>query len=178
MKINTILIAVLIFAFTFTLASITSYGDKSDAAKDQVILGTDGDDRIVLNEGNKLVNARDGNDKSKDGPGDNYIIGGDGNDTVMLSSGDDYVKLGPGDDTLVINLKEDIGNINLADGGEGNDTVIFVTDEVTDILNNEYVQYFEKEKVYGKKIVDMGGLNVAAGLSNFEQVGVAASFTF
>ena len=75
-------------------------------------------------------------------------------------------------------MNEDIGKLNLIDGGEGFDQVVFVTDEVNDIVNNEIVQYYEKERVYGRKIVDMNGVNIAAGLTGIEQVGVAASYTF
>ena len=60
--------------------------------------------------------------------------------------------------------------------GQDNKRKIIISSD--GIINNEILQYYEKEKVYGKKIIDMGGVNVAAGLSGFEQVGVAASYSF
>lgn len=196
MRIKTLIIISAAVILTASLLGARTYADKSDSTQDKIVSGTDksdsietgpgddnihtgpGNDRVISGAGDDLVSTGPGNDKIKDGPGDDYIIGGEGNDTVVLGSGNDFVNLGPGDDTLVINLKEDIGDLNYADGGEGNDTVIFVTDDADGIINNEILQYYEKEKVYGKKIVDMGGLNVAAGLSGFEQVGVAASYSF
>ena len=179
MRNRTILIIAAVTIITFSFAGARTYGEKSAAVQDNIIRGTSGDDTITPDSGgNDLILAGAGDDKIKDGPGDDYIIGGEGNDTVVLGAGNDFVNLGPGDDTLVINMNEDIGNLNYADGGEGNDTVIFVTDDADKIINNEILQYYEKEKVYGKKIVDMGQFNVAAGLSGFEQVGFAASYTF
>ena len=193
---RTLFLIALISLFTITIAGARTYKESAEPTADKVLTGTSGndtlnrgngndniragagDDRIISGAGNDLVSGGAGNDKIKDGPGDDYVIGGAGNDTVIMGSGNDYINLGPGDDTLVINMAKDIGKLNFADGGEGDDTVIFVSEDMDEILNNEIAQYYENEKVYGKKIVDMGSFNVAAGLTGFEKVGFAASYTF
>lgn len=189
-------IVVVISLATFMLTAAHADKDKPMVLEEEVITGTDGDDTIdtgdlnhnisgkagndtiTTGKGNDLVSGGPGNDKIKDGPGDDYIIGGEGNDTVVLGPGNDYINLGPGDDTLVINMAEDIGKLNYADGGEGEDTVVFVVDDPNDLINSDMLEYYENERLIGKKIVDMGKFNVGAGLSNFEQVGFTASYTF
>lgn len=196
MKKRMVFVLAVISLFTISYAITGSYADKPESAQNDNIAGTEksdtfntgggddnihsgaGDDRIISGSGDDLVSAGPGDDRIKDGAGDDYVIADEGNDVVVLGAGNDYINLGPGDDTIVINLDQDIGEMNFIDGGEGFDKVIFVTDEVDGIVNNEIVQYYEKEKVYGRKIIDMGGVNIAAGLTGIEQVGMAASFTF
>jgi len=78
----------------------------------------------------------------------------------------------------VINIADEIGTMNFADGGEGNDTVIIVIEDVNDLLRNDIIQYFDDKNKVGTQIVDMGNFNITAGLSNFEKVAVTARFTF
>ncbi len=196
MRNNALFFIAVLSLLAITMAGVRSNSEQPESTQDMVVIGTDGDDTIkagdlnnnisgkagndsiISGAGSDLVNGGEGDDKIKDGPGDDYIIGGKGNDTVVLGAGNDYVNLGPGDDTLVINMAEDIGKLNYADGGEGNDTVVFVVDDPNELINNDILEYYENERLIGKKIVDMGKFNMGAGLSNFEQVGFAASYTF
>jgi Ca2+-binding RTX toxin-like protein len=196
LKNKAVLFIAVILLLTFTLVGARADKEQTETSKNKVVTGTDGDDTIntgnlnnninsgagndtiTSGAGNDLVNGGKGDDKINDGAGDDYVIGGDGDDTVLLGPGDDYVNLGPGNDTLVINMAEDIGKLNYADGGEGEDTVVFVIDDPNELLKGDILKYYENEKLLGKKIVDMGKFNVGAGLSNFEQVGFAASYTF
>lgn len=164
--------------------------------EDEVILGTSGDDKINSGEGNDnissgegddningglgddLISGGNGNDKITDGAGNDYIIAGDGNDVVMLGDGNDYVNLGPGDDIIVINLADEIGDMNFIDGGEGNDTLIIVMENVSDILANDIIQYFDDKNKVGTRIVDMNNVQITAGISNFEKIGVTKKWTF
>ncbi len=196
MKYTKLFFIAISFIFTFTMVGAQADKDNSGLTEEEVIIGTDGDDTInsgdgndnisagkgndTINggDGNDLVSGGAGNDKIIDGPGDDYIISGEGNDTVKLGDGNDYINLGPGDDTLVIDLAQEIGSMNFADGGEGNDTAIIVIEDVNDVIPSDIIQYFDEKNKVGTEIVDMGNFNVTAGLRNFEKVGVTARFTF
>ena len=196
MKYTILFFITISIVLSFTLAGAQADKDNSGLIEEEVIIGTSGDDTInsgdgndnisagkgndTINggDGNDLISGGEGNDKITDGAGDDYIIGGEGNDTVKVGAGETIIYLGPGDDTLVINTAEEIGSMNFADGGEGNDTVIIVIEDVNDLLRNDIIQYFEEKNKVGTEIVYMGNFNVTAGLSNFEKVGVTARFTF
>jgi Ca2+-binding RTX toxin-like protein len=195
MKYTILFFITISIVLSFTLAGAQADKDNSGLIQEEVIIGTDGDDTInsgdgndnisagkgndTINggDGNDLISGGEGNDKITDGAGDDYIMGGEGNDTVKVGDGNDYINLGPGDDTLVINMAEEIGSMNFADGGEGNDTVIIVIEDVNDLLRNDIIQYFDDKNKVGTQIVDMGNFNITAGLSNFEKVAVTARFT-
>lgn len=68
-----------------------------------------------------------------DSGGDNIIQGADGDvHTIYIT--------GPGDDVVYLGLKTGVNNYQLVDGGQGNDTVVFHPDYVTDFTElNVYI---------------------------------------
>jgi hypothetical protein len=85
----------------------------------QTIVGTDGDDVIVAQNGGALIFGMGGNDTITGGNGKDCILGGVGNDVIDGSNGQDVLLGGSGDDTI------DGGNGKDAiDGGDGVDTCI------------------------------------------------------
>ena len=193
----TILFAITIFSIlAYSMVNAQTDGKQSGESGERVIIGTDSDDtinsgkgnyNISAGAGNDTIKAGDGNDLISGGPGDDkifggagddYIMGDKGNDTVSDGPGSDYINLGPGDDTLVINLKDNTGFMNYADGGEGNDKIVIIVDDPDDISNKDVLEYYQKETLGGKKIVDLGLFNVKAGVSNFEEVIVSTGFNF
>ena len=179
----------------FTLIPV-NHGRSSQKVGEEVVIGTDkadlidssdgndnisvlgGNDVVYSGAGDDLVSGGDGDDKISGGAGDDYLSGGEGNDTVTDGAGDDYVSLGPGNDTLVYYLDENSGNSDFASGGEGFDTAVIVTRQLNEVMSNEVIQYYNKEKLLGKHIVDFGELNINLGLKDFDKVVLAASYEF
>ena len=92
-------------------------GDKPTKG-DDVILGTQGPDKIRSKAGHDIVCGWGGDDIIKSGGGHDTVYGGDGDDTVKAGGGKDTVKGGNGDDVV--------------DGGRGKDRVY--GDDGNDIL--------------------------------------------
>ncbi|MDK9725993.1 MAG: putative Ig domain-containing protein [Sterolibacteriaceae bacterium MAG5] len=68
------------------------------ADADHDLIGTVGDDFILLGAGNDLAYGREGNDWINGGGGDDLLYGGDGDDTLIGGSGDDALAGGAGSD--------------------------------------------------------------------------------
>jgi len=196
-----ILIAVLILLYSpLTRVSADPENQSSSApgqTSDDVVTGTDandkidtgpgndnisgmgGNDFIEAGEGNDLVSGGAGNDKIKGGPGDDYIMGNEGNDTVTDGPGNDYITLGPGDDILVYYLDENKGYHDIADGGAGDDTLIIVSDDtLDDLMKNQIIKYYEQQNIVGAEVGHVGKLNMTLGTSDFEHIMFATGFTF
>lgn len=194
------LIAVLILLAT-PLTLVTAESDnkansKPEAGKDEVLVGKEGDDRIYGGSGNDnisgrggndfieggegddLVSGGDGDDKIQGGPGDDYIMGGKGNDTVEDGPGNDFINLGDGDDVFVYNVKDNIGFADYAVGGEGEDTLVIVDENIDEMMKNEIIKYYEKHSMVGRDIAHFGRFDIAMGVTGFENVVVATSFAF
>jgi len=90
------------------------YGGRGD----DVISGGGGDDRIDGGSGNNVIDAGSGNDRVKVGDGNNVIATGDGNDRVQAGDGDNVIDTGDGNDSVRV----DDGD-NVIDTGNGNDCV-------------------------------------------------------
>lgn len=142
------------------------------------ISGKGGDDFIESGDGNDLVSGGDGNDKIIGGDGDDYIIGGDGDDVVTDGAGSDYIVLGKGNDTFVYYLDRNSSSSDFALGGEGDDTLVIVTTEIDDIMQNEVIKYYEQQSMVGTDIAHLGKFDMALGVSQFEHVVFATSFAF
>lgn len=84
--------------------------------KDNLLVGTDGDDRILAGLGNDDVFAGAGNDFVVGDGGDDTLRGEDGNDKLLGYSGNDEILGGAGHDTLEGGLGDDDMN-----GGTGDD---------------------------------------------------------
>jgi Ca2+-binding RTX toxin-like protein len=167
------------------------------ATKDDVVTGTDANDKIDTGDGNDnvsgkggndfiesgdgddLVSGDEGDDKIQAGSGDDYIMGNEGNDTVSDGPGNDFINLGPGNDTLVYFLDNNKGYKDYAVGGEGEDTLIIVSDEnLDDLMKNQIIKYYEQQNMVGADVGHLGKLNMTLGTSDFEHIMIATGFTF
>lgn len=162
------------------VVSGTDANDKIDTGPgNDNISGMGGNDYIEAGAGNDLVSGGAGNDKIKGGPGDDYIMGNEGNDTVTDGPGSDYITLGPGDDILVYYLDENKGYHDIADGGAGDDTLIIVSDDtLDDLMKNQIIKYYEQQNIVGAEVGHVGKLNMTLGTSDFEHIMLATGFTF
>ncbi len=142
------------------------------------IAGKGGNDFIEAGDGDDLVSGGSGDDKIRGGAGDDYIMGGDGNDTVSGGPGNDYITLGPGDDILVYYLDSNKGYHDFADGGEGDDTLIIVSDNIDDMMKNQIIKYYEQQNMVGADVGHLGKLNMTLGTSDFEHIMFATGFSF
>lgn len=168
----------------------------TDASKDNIVIGKEGDDTINTGDGNDNISAKGGNDlieagegddlisggegddKILGGPGDDYIIGGEGNDIVRDGPGNDFINLGDGDDTFVYFVNDNREFTDYAVGGEGEDTLVIVNEEIDEIMKNEIIKYYENQKMVGTDITHLGKFDIAMGVSGFENVVVTTSFAF
>lgn len=198
MKYNTLMLTAFLLLFALSLTTISADSeDKADSNSEvDVVIGNDtdetidtgdgndnidgrgGNDTIDAGKGDDLVSGGAGNDKIKGGEGNDLIIGGAGNDTVTDGPGSDYVNLGPGDDTFVYYVYENVGSVDFAAGGDGDDTLILVSDDINETLGNDIVRYYEKEKMVGTDITHLGKFDIAMGVTGFENVVVTAGFSF
>lgn len=142
------------------------------------VSGKGGNDFIETGEGNDLVSGGAGDDKIQGGPGDDYILGNEGNDTVSDGPGNDFINLGPGNDTLVYFLDNNKGYTDYAVGGEGDDTLVIVSDNIDDMMKNEIIKYYQEQNMIGADVGHLGKLNVSLGVSDFENVVFMTGFKF
>ncbi|MEO1060325.1 MAG: calcium-binding protein [Actinomycetota bacterium] len=84
-----------------------------------MIMGTDGDDRLVGTPGDDLIIAGPGNDRIRGGGGNDVIIGGPGRDLIDGGAGDDEIEGGEGNDLLFGRRGDDI-----ISGGPGRDLLV------------------------------------------------------
>ncbi|MET3441048.1 Ca2+-binding RTX toxin-like protein [Variovorax paradoxus] len=96
------------------------------------IIGSQGNDIIVVNGGTNFIDGQGGNDIISAGGGNDVVLGGAGNDTLNGDAGNDTltggldsdtVNGGAGNDTIVATAGD--GNDTM-DGGTGNDIFVFV----------------------------------------------------
>lgn len=111
------------YAATVDLAA----GDTPTSDSD-IILGTDGNDRIDAGDGDDVICAgggvdriwgRNGNDIILGGENRDFIDAGDGDDLIFAGTGPDRVKLGDGDDHAFGE-----GGSDILRGGKGNDRLL------------------------------------------------------
>ena len=99
-------------------------GTLKGTAKNDILQGSDADDRLEAGNGDDVINAADGNDRIYGGKGSDTITGGRGNDRIEDGDGDDTVDAGDGNDYI--------------EGGQGSDTYIFKGDFGKDSIYNYY----------------------------------------
>lgn len=134
---------------------------------DDILLGGNGNDAIFGGTGNDVIDVGDGNDVADGGSGIDNIFGGNGNDVLSGGSGDDLIFGDDGDDILSGGSGEDIingGNSTAGDesvdgnlffatsndfigGGEGNDTFIIDSAEITATIINGGVSALDNEGI-------------------------------
>ncbi|MGQ3892587.1 cadherin-like domain-containing protein [Legionella sp. CNM-4043-24] len=107
---------------------IISGGDGVDrlvgGAGDDNISGDADNDSISGGIGNDTINGGLGDDWLSGDDGNDIINGGDGNDRLHGGRGNDSVYGGDGDDVIYHNVSQNAGNIDVYDGGAGNNTFI------------------------------------------------------
>ncbi|MEM6384526.1 MAG: iron-regulated protein frpC, partial [Pseudomonadota bacterium] len=122
---------------------IGSLGDDDIDAKDgdDIVLGLSGDDKIDGGLGNDLILGGSGDDTVHGGDGEDTLYGGSGDDIVAGNKGNDDMFGGHGDDLLVWNNGD---GSDLIDGGLDHDVqqVNFDTDLVNTDLQNDDVAEF------------------------------------
>lgn len=84
--------------------------------KHDLILGLGGDDKITGTSGHDCIVGGPGNDRLNGNSGDDVIIGGEGDDDLYGNSGHDLIYAGPGNDKV----RGNSGN-NVIYGGPGDD---------------------------------------------------------
>jgi Ca2+-binding RTX toxin-like protein len=94
--------------------SFRSHGNSQHGG----IKGTPGDDVMTGTEHNDKLFGRDGNDQITGLAGDDRIKGGDGNDSLGGGQGNDFMSGGAGDD----NMSDSEGS-NVFFGGDGDDAI-------------------------------------------------------
>jgi Ca2+-binding RTX toxin-like protein len=127
---------------TFDIFSLLSNGlTIGGSDKDDLIIGSFGDDDISANAGNDFVFGLFGDDTISGGDGEDRLYGNTGDDRIVGNKGDDAMFGGKGDDLLVWNNGD---GSDLMNGGSGYDAVQvnFNTDLVNDDLQNKDVAAF------------------------------------
>lgn len=87
---------------------------------DNSLYGGGGDDSIMAGDGNNYIKGGSGNDIIIAGSGNDTIYGDDGNDQIQVFGGVNQIYGGAGDDTIYVNSVN-----NRVDGGDGFDVVSF-----------------------------------------------------
>ena len=87
---------------------------------DDMLLGTDRDDRLDGRGGDDEIEGDIGNDRLKGGGGDDEMEGGSGNDEIIPGEGDDEVDAGAGNDLI---YARDTDGVDYIDCGGGFDKV-------------------------------------------------------
>ena len=115
------------FVFDDTTLSAAQM-DAVAGTADQVLVGTDGDDRIYSGYGNDDIRSGDGNNWIFSGDGNDTIISGDGNDTIISGDGNDSIRSGDGNNSITsgdgddsIWSGDDNDTINSGDGDDSLD---------------------------------------------------------
>ena len=97
-------------------------------AGNDLIYGGAGNDALNGGAGIDILIGGAGNDSLVGGSDADVLAGGAGNDTLDGGSGTDIVSGADGNDTLVYRVSENVGSLDLYDGGHGRDTLrIFAT---------------------------------------------------
>ncbi|WP_306226550.1 calcium-binding protein [Bosea beijingensis] len=97
---------------------VLEFLDVTGTTGDDMLLGSECNDRIAGLGGDDVVDARGGNDIVVTGAGDDHIVGGAGDDQIDAGAGNDIVFGGAGNDVI----RGGAGNDRLY-GGDGNDTI-------------------------------------------------------
>ncbi len=92
-------------------------------ALDNEITGNSGNNLLSGLGGDNTLMGEAGNDTLLGGAGDDSLVGGDGDDSLVGGGGKDTLLGGAGNDTLVVDPADTV----IVDGGEGNDTLRFVS---------------------------------------------------
>ena len=121
------------------------YSDNADyakailmACKNNVYVGTDGDDIISIYYKNGAVIGGEGNDTLSGNIGNDYLFGDDGDDEINAGDGNDKLYGGTGNDILR--------------GGDGDDTYYFILGDGEDIIQDDGSTLNADRVVFGEGI--------------------------
>lgn len=117
-----------------------------DKAVYSAYLGTDGHDRIEIEDFPTIVYGLEGNDTINGGAGNDLLLGGVGSDILDGGSGNDCLQGNEGDDTYVFGKGS--GNDVITDF-DGRNTISFRDLKASDITVSNYLEYDVKVKVNG-----------------------------
>ncbi|KYG21639.1 hypothetical protein SE92_16370 [Bradyrhizobium sp. AT1] len=113
-------------------------------AGNDLVQGGNGNDIINAGAGNDIIDAGNGNDTVDGGTGNDIVLGGNGNDTLLGGAGNDLISGdngddvidggagtdiasgGNGNDILIYRASENVGSVDIYDGGKGQDTLRLV----------------------------------------------------
>ena len=108
--------------------NLETNGECSNTEFDEVIFGTEKNDKLEGGPGNDLIFGLEGHDKIEGNGGDDCIFGGPGHDKLIGNLGNDLIFGQEGDDSLRGNNGDDFLNGGLGKdqikGENGNDTLI------------------------------------------------------
>jgi Ca2+-binding RTX toxin-like protein len=103
------------------------FGTLRGTNGNDVIMGTNGSDRIRGRDGNDTICSKGGSDRVRGDDGNDWIDGGDSSDDIQGNDGNDTIRGGDGSDLLLGSDGNDImcamGGSDLANGGDGNDKI-------------------------------------------------------
>ncbi len=132
------------------------YGDEEDNeiiayARDNIIHGGSGNDKITSSSGNDKIYGEAGDDEIYSGHGENLIYGGEGNDKIQGGGGNDTVYGEEGNDHIEGSYGKDIlvggkGDDYLS-GGRGSDTYVFSKGDGKDVIKEMSYNKEEKDKI-------------------------------
>jgi hypothetical protein len=113
------------YSQTFTTVYIFLYGGNDNIYLAPTLTITakisagNGNDNLLLDDGNNTVTLGDGTDNILAGDGNNTLTAGKGNDNVVLGCGSNVVTLRSGNDNVLAG-----SGINTVTAGKGNDNVV------------------------------------------------------
>ena len=123
--------------FTDTLRNMEVISGSREG--NDIIVGSDADERLTTFAGDDLLSGRGGNDRLFGGDGNDDLRGNDGKDRLFGENGNDELRGGDDDDTLAGGKGRDT-----LEGGDGADTFEFATGDgrnnrITDMTLGEDV---------------------------------------
>lgn len=140
-----------------------NWADGADG-NDNLFSGS-GADELYGGSGNDVLDSGDGTDLLDGGAGDDILAGKNGNDVLRGGKGYDYLWLGDGDDTVLVAAGDGYDQLH-GDGG-GEDTLVFealLRSSVTASRVGDDLQLFYGE---GDEIYIMGQFDPAGAIEQF-----------
>ncbi len=140
-------------SYEITVAAIGAGGEEtlhtvtvnvSDIDEFNIIVGTDGNDRLRGTENNDVIAGGDGNDNIRGDAGADELSGGAGNDLIYADAEDTVIDGGEGTDRVIVQGDGDFSidmtasSVERVDGAAGNDFMdaTGMTERVTQIGND------------------------------------------
>src|ERR1044072_8111178 len=96
---------------------------------DDIVTGGNANDVLNGDAGNDIIDGGNGNDTINGGTGSDLLLGGNGDDTLDGGAGSDALRGGNGNDILIYRATENVGAIDIYDGGNGQDTLRLIVSQ-------------------------------------------------